>query len=594
MQGRNALILVLDTKNTGKSRLRFFEGAPRKRRDLGTVPFASAELNEGTQSDGNWAFVLSGNTEKGPALIVADLNGIHGRVDGAIAPKLDFSTLTYRDAGTGEMRAIPIRYLLASSMTGIYAVRASDTGELEYAQFLPDGSAVLAELRGQFHTGDWWTDGDNMVMAMKDGQRFAWPRASLVSVEGIPAETRLVVRLLQPLASQKAKEGDPVKAVLISPATIDGKILLPQSEFSGTITKAHGVGWALRHETAALTLEFETVKLPDGQTEAIDTRLYQVENSRETVNDKGTIQGVRSTGTLGSSAESKIASVATIDPVAYLFTTVSATAALGFAEPEILYPAGTELEIQFTAPLVTSQTFQSSIPALAASPEDQEKLGRFVRELPFRTMTKGSNKPSDLTNLAFIGPPDGLRRAFQAAGWVYTDQLTAEATFQTLKTIGGNRSYNQAPMSVLLLDERPPIFTLTKTTNTFSSRHHIRVFDPALRYDGVTVLTASSTQDIGIAFSSKQKTFIHVIDQYIDNERSKVVNDLEFTGCVQAMELARVLGLLKTPIIPQATDCALMARSPFFESAIARTREPRPTARRPPHPDSSVLRGTPC
>ncbi|MGA8595546.1 MAG: LssY C-terminal domain-containing protein [Bryobacteraceae bacterium] len=83
----------------------------------------------------------------------------------------------------------------------------------------------------------------------------------------------------------------------------------------------------------------------------------------------------------------------------------------------------------------------------------------------------------------------------------------------------------------------PPIFTLTKTTNTFSSRHHIRVFDPALRYDGVTVLTASSTQDIGIAFSSKQKTFIHVIDQYIDNERSKVVNDLEFTGCVQAMEL---------------------------------------------------------
>ncbi len=38
-------------------------------------------------------------------------------------------------------------------------------------------------------------------------------------------------------------------------------------------------------------------------------------------------------------------------------------------------------------------------------------------------------------------------------------------------------------------------------------------------------------------FSSKQKPFIHVIDQYIDNERSKVVNDLEFTGCVQAMEL---------------------------------------------------------
>ena len=92
-------------------------------------------------------------------------------------------------------------------------------------------------------------------------------------------------------------------------------------------------------------------------------------------------------------------------------------------------------------------------------------------------------------------------------------------------------------MSVLLLDERPPIFTLTKTTNTFSSRHHLRVFDPGLQYEGVKVLTSSSTQDIGIAFSPKQKTFIHVIDQYIDNERSKVVDDLVFTGCVTAVQL---------------------------------------------------------
>ncbi len=91
-----------------------------------------------------------------------------------------------------------------------------------------------------------------MVMAMKDGQRFAWTRTSLVPVAGIPVGTRLVVRLLQPLASQKVKEGDPVKAVLISTSSIEGKIMLPQGcEFSGTITKAHGVGWALRHETAA-------------------------------------------------------------------------------------------------------------------------------------------------------------------------------------------------------------------------------------------------------------------------------------------------------------------------------------------------------
>ena len=79
-------------------------------------------------------------------------------------------------------------------------------------------------------------------------------------------------------------------------------------------------------------------------------------------------------------------------------------------------------------------------------------------------------------------------------------------------------------MSTLLLDEQKPLFALSKTTNTFSSRHHIRVFETSETWDGRTVLTASSTQDIGIAFSAKPKTFIHVIDQYLDNERSKVTN----------------------------------------------------------------------
>lgn len=123
-----------------------------------------------------------------------------------------------------------------------------------------------------------------------------------------------------------------------------------------------------------------------------------------------------------------------------------------------------------------------------------------------------------------------------AAGWVPTDTLTATSAFRTVKTLSGNQSYNEAPMSVLLLDERPPVLTFTKTTNTFASRHHVRVFDPAARYHGATVLTASSTQDVGIAFSSKQKTFIHTIDEHIDNERSKIVNDLEFTGCVDSAE----------------------------------------------------------
>jgi hypothetical protein len=117
------------------------------------------------------------------------------------------------------------------------------------------------------------------------------------------------------------------------------------------------------------------------------------------VNSKGAIQGIPSSGTTGHSAECKIASVAAFDPIGYLFTTVSATTALGFAEPEILYPSGTEMQIEFLAPLITSTSHPSTIPTLVPTQEERAELVQFVRGLSFRTNTKGTNKPSDLTNL---------------------------------------------------------------------------------------------------------------------------------------------------------------------------------------------------
>ncbi len=536
MDGQNALVLVLHKdKKLERYDLRVYEGATRKFRNLGAVPFSSAHFLERKQSDGSSAFVLSGTADGKPVVVIAGLNGVHGLLEGATSPKLEDDTLAFTGP-MGESKTLPIKTLLATDMTAIYHAGTSE--KVRYFQFLRDGTAILTTSDGRFQTGKWRTDGVNMIVTENDGSHSEWPQASLTPVTGVPAGTRLNVRLLQPLASESVKEGDPVSAVLISTATIDNKILLPQgSEFRGTVVSAHGVGWALKHETAALTVEFTMVNVPDGETLPIHTRLYQVENSREAVNNKGTIEGIRSTGTPGHSAESKIASLAALDPVAYLFTTTAATATLGFAEPEILYPAGTEMLIEFTSPLITSKTYPRTVPEFPGSEAEQTKLSKLVRSLPFRTATKGTNKPSDLTNLAFIGPPDGLRRAFKAAGWTAVEQLTAGSTFMTLKTVGGNQVYNQAPMSTLLLDERPPIFTLTKTTDTFSSRHHLRVFDPLTRYDGKTVLTSSATQDIGIAFSAKQRTFVHVIDEYIDKERSKVVNDLEFTGCVEAMDL---------------------------------------------------------
>ena len=83
--------------------------------------------------------------------------------------------------------------------------------------------------------------------------------------------------------------------------------------------------------------------------------------------------GIRSTGTPGYSATSRLSSATAIDPLAYLFTSVSSTAVLGFSEPEILYPSGAELLVELTAPLFTSELFPSNLPPVARTPGNANK-----------------------------------------------------------------------------------------------------------------------------------------------------------------------------------------------------------------------------
>ncbi len=160
-----------------------------------------------------------------------------------------------------------------------------------------------------------------------------------------------------------------------------------------------------------------------------------------------------------------------------------------------------------------------------------------IRGLPYRTATANSNKPSDLTNVVFLGTPAAVERAFRAAGWVRADRLNTTTGFLTLRSIAENQQYHRAPMSTLLLDEQRPYFEFSKSLDTFSKRHHTRIWLRSETWQGKAVLTASSTQDIGIQLSRKNKTFIHVIDTNIDGERTKIVNDLVFTGCVDGAEL---------------------------------------------------------
>ncbi|MEG9434294.1 LssY C-terminal domain-containing protein [Terriglobus sp. ADX1] len=354
----------------------------------------------------------------------------------------------------------------------------------------------------------------------------------------LPEKTPLEIRLTERVATHTSKEGSPVRAILAAPVLQGDKVVLPLgSKVEGRVVHLNSVGLGLKHETSSIGLAMERIILPDGTVLPITAKVAQIENSREVVQKDGRISGVRSTSTLSHRASGAVGTLAFSNPVALVFTTASSASLLRFSDPEISLPANAELILLTTTPLQVGVGAEPGIAAVAEDEAATTKLQAMIRKQPFRTMTSPKPVPSDMTNLMLIGKADAIQRAFDAAGWMQVDDLTATSTYQTIRSISEQDAYHRAPMSLLTLDGKKPTYALAKTLDTFSKRHHLRVFSTNDQWDGEQVWLSSSTQDIGIGFSADQKTFIHQIDHNIDHERTKVVNDLMLTGCVTGLNL---------------------------------------------------------
>ena len=157
-------------------------------------------------------------------------------------------------------------------------------------------------------------------------------------------------------------------------------------------------------------------------------------------------------------------------------------------------------------------------------------LNAILASEPFQTAAQNPPRPSDITNLLIVATEDALRRAFTDAGWTGAAALNPLSKLETLRALAEDRGYSEAPVSVLLLDGKPPDLVFEKLNNTFARRHHLRIWRRPETVDGKPVWAVAATHDIGIDFSETDQTFIHRIDPEIDLEREKVVNDLLFTG----------------------------------------------------------------
>ncbi len=380
------------------------------------------------------------------------------------------------------------------------------------------------------------------------------PAGAAFGCDQLPAGQTLWIRLAAPISTYNVKAGDPVQAVLTQDLVCDNEIILPMGAFiQGIVRSRRKVGWGIRHETAALELEFNYAAAP-GISFDLPARVEEVENAREQVHN-GVIQGIRSSNTFQGSINSRLIHLPTWNPYSDPFLIAYKVTFPIFPEPEIYYPAGTDIRLRTTQPVSLPAAVEpahelTADDALDSNQPDSSEIDKFVGELPWRVTTvKKTN--ADVVNIVFLGSESQVKAAFVEAGWHTADHASRYTYMRNFYALLNNSGYPQQPMITFMLDGKPEDMNWQKGLNSYGRRDHLRIWQWNDPTTGSPVWLSSSTHDTGATLSIKYKGFVHHIAPEIDDERSTVIRDLNFAGCIKSVSY------VSRPSVPTATRNAI-------------------------------------
>jgi hypothetical protein len=289
-------------------------------------------------------------------------------------------------------------------------------------------------------------------------------------------------------------------------------------------------------DRARLLLQFNSLKVPGQAAVPLTCHVKEVDNAREKVLADGTIQGVLASElpvTLLNSAIAKIQK----RTGGTQQTQQGGGTMFGSPDTSINYPVGTEFSVVLDKPLEISGRFQPEfarqIPAAL-----EASVMQVLAQAPRRVKSRKGNEGGP-ANLVLVGSRQEIDAAFVKAGWTAAKDQDANSLWKTFEAVIKGKGYDAAPMSTLYLYGHPEDMAFEKMLNTFTHRHHLRIWKaPTPAPDGRPVWLVVANRDNG--FDIRPGVVSHSVDPLVDLERAKVGADLGMTGLVAAEQLVSV------------------------------------------------------
>jgi LssY C-terminus len=354
-------------------------------------------------------------------------------------------------------------------------------------------------------------------------------------VHTVPAKTEIFLRLKTPVSSTSSHLNEAVEAEVERAVEVSGEVAIPfGAVVSGRISRL--IPSSSPTDRARVLLDFNSLKLPGQAAIPLACHVSEVDNAREKVLADGAIQGILASELPVTLLNSAIAKMEKKTGGAQQ-TQQSGGTWFGSSDTSINYLAGTEFSVVLDKPLEVAGRFKpefaGQVPAAL-----KESVMQMLAQAPRRVKSKKGNEGGP-ANLVLIGSRQEISAAFEKADWTSAQDQDANSLWKTFEAVIKGKGYDAAPMSTLYMYGRPEDMAFEKMLNTFTHRHHLRIWRaPATAPDGRQIWLVAADHDNG--FDVRPGVISHSVDPLVDLERAKVGADLGMTGLVAAEELVGV------------------------------------------------------
>jgi hypothetical protein len=369
-----------------------------------------------------------------------------------------------------------------------------------------------------------------IVVALLSGGFAATAIVPIATAQLVAPSDSLHVRLSTRLTAGRDAS---VRATTIAPLVREGRVVIPPGAILDGRIESSGVDGATRQHWLRVRFQRLSIPVSDGDTTRtpIDAGFVAIDNARESIDSAGRIVGPPMPSLIRSKRTWLLLALGSLHPVG-----AAATAAVLETEERerhrgIDLPRGAEGSVALASTIaLPSFSTWSPPPAIAID-------SGFVAALPTRSRVRAAGAAADVITLALIGTRAQVRSAFLAAGWDSSETVSLRTDFVTFATAARGEGYTHQPVSTNYLDGAPPAFVFQKLADTFVRRHHLRIWHSATTFNGDSLWLIAASRDVGVEFSTARRTFAHLTDPRIDDERDKVTNDLVAAGRVAGLSL---------------------------------------------------------